>query len=149
MKYLFLIASMAFAERPELAAVKTVYLLPMTNSLDQFLAVRLTRGGVVQVVTDPKAADAVLCDAIGKGLEDKLSELYGEKKKDPGDKQAPSFAGPMTGAGRSKGAVFLIDRRTRGVIWSDYVRPKDAQPPELNRVANKIADSLEKEKKGQ
>jgi len=153
MKYLFLIASLAVtqlavAERPELAGIKTVYLLPMTNSLDQFLAVRLTRGGVVQVVTDPKAADAVLSDSIGKGLEDKLNELYGEKKKDA-DSEVQSFAGPMAGAGRSKGAVFLIDRKTRGVIWSDYVRPRDAQPPELNRVANKIAESLEKEKKGQ
>jgi hypothetical protein len=150
MKYLFLFAALvSAAERPELAGIKTVYLLPMSSSLDQFLAVRLTKGGVVQVVTDPKTADAVLSDTIGRGLEDKLNELYGEKKKDDSQGSVQSFAGPITGAGRSKGAVFLIDRKTRGVIWSEYVRPKDAQPPELNRVANKIAESLEKEKKGQ
>ena len=48
----------------------------------------------------------------------------------------------------SKGAVFLVDRKTRSVIWSDYVRPKNAQPDELNHVADKIAGQLEKDKKG-
>jgi hypothetical protein len=43
--------------------------------------------------------------------------------------------------------VFLVDRKTRNVIWSDYVRPKNAQPDELNHVADKIAAQLEKDKK--
>jgi hypothetical protein len=34
------------------------------------------------------------------------------------------------------------------VIWSDYVRPKNSQPDELNHVADKIAGQLEKDKKG-
>ncbi len=159
MKWMFLLAAAAAvqavaADRPELAGIKTVYLLPMTSSLDQFLAVRLTKGGALQVVTDPNLADAVICDSIGAGLEDKLNSMYGEKKQADKDKDKdkdqsqPSFAGPMGGAGRSKGAVFLIDRKTRSVIWSDYVRPKSAQPEEMNRVADKIATQLEKEKRG-
>jgi hypothetical protein len=54
----------------------------------------------------------------------------------------------MAGGTRSKGAVFLVDRKTRNVLWSDYVRPKSAQPDELNHVADKIAAQLEKDKKG-
>jgi hypothetical protein len=171
MKWTILLAGlMGFAQagdvaHPELAEIKTVYLLPMTYSLDQFLAVRLTKGGVVQVVTDPKLADAIISDYIGAGLEDKLKTLYGDKKieppktepskddkdskdRDKDEKRDQAFAGSSAGAARSKGAVFLLDRKTRSVLWSDYVRPKNSQPVELNKVADKVAAQLEKDKKG-
>lgn len=158
MKWFCLFAALSVAHagseaHPELIEVKTVYLLPMTYSLDQFLAIRLTKGGILQVVTDPKLADAILSEHIGTGLEDQMKSLYGEKKADPADKDdkdkssSSSFAGPMAGGTRSKGAVFLVDRKTRNVIWSDYVRPKNPQPDELNHVADKIAGQLEKDKK--
>jgi hypothetical protein len=179
MKLLLLIAALSVAQagdvaHPELAEIKTVYLLPMSNSLDQFLAIRLTRGGMLQVVTDPKLADAIISDHIGTGLEDKLKSIYGEKKStDPvkedtskdakdakdkdkdakdkdkdKDKDQPAFSNPMAGSSRSKGAVFLVDRKTRSVLWSAYVRPKNAQPDELNHVADKVAGQLEKDKRG-
>src|ERR1700689_448778 len=105
MKWSILLAALSVAHagdvaRPELAEIKTVYLLPMSNALDQFLAIRLTRGGVVQVVTDPKLADAILSDYIGTSLEEKLNALYGAKKavqpankedKDKDKQQPPAF----------------------------------------------------------
>src|ERR1700722_15856650 len=102
---LFAAVGMTYAgseAQPELTEIKTVYLLPMTYSLDQFLAIRLTKGGVLQVVTDPKLADAILSEHIGTGLEDQMKALYGEKKPDPADKDkdkdnASSFGGPMAG----------------------------------------------------
>jgi hypothetical protein len=165
MKLFFVFLAMGLAHagepRPELAEIKTVYLLPMTYSLDQFLAIRLTKGGVVQVVTDPKKADAIISDHIGTALEEKMDSLYGEQKavksadgtgdkdKDKDDKDKNSFGGgPMAGGTRSKGAVFLVDPKTRNVLWSDYVRPKNSQPDELNHVADKIAAQFEKDKKG-
>ena len=169
MKLFFVLVAMVLANagepRPELAEIKTVYLLPMTYALDQFLAIRLTKGGVVQVVTDPKKADAIISDHIGAALEEKMNSLYGEQKavksadgapvsdkdkdKDKDDKDKNSFGGgPMAGGTRSKGAVFLVDPKTRNVLWSDYVRPKNSQPDELNHVADKIAAQFEKDKKG-
>jgi len=162
MKLFFFIAAMGLAQagdpRPELAEIKTVYLLPMTYSMDQFLAIRLTKGGVLQVVTDPKKADAILSDHIGTALEEKMNSLYGEQKavksaddKDDKDKDKDKNTfggGPMAGGTRSKGAVFLVDAKTRNVLWSDYVRPKNSQPDELNHAADKIAAQLEKDKKG-
>jgi hypothetical protein len=159
MKLFCLLAALCFsaagASNPELAEIKNVYILPMTYSLDQFLAIRLTRGGVLQVVIDPKLADAILTDHIGSGLEEKLNSLYppakpANKDKDQDkDKDAGSYGGaPMAGGTRSKGAVFLVDRKTRNVVWSDYVRPNSAQPDELNHVADKIAAQLEKDKTG-
>ena len=52
MKWFCLFAALSVAHagsegHPELMEVKTVYLLPMTYSLDQFLAIRLTKGGVL------------------------------------------------------------------------------------------------------
>jgi hypothetical protein len=155
MKWFCLFAALSIANagsevRPELLDVKTVYLLPMSYSLDQFLAIRLTKGAILQVVTDPNLADAILSEHIGSGLEDQLKSLYGQKKAaDGADKdKSTAFGSPMAGGTRSKGAVFLVDRKTRNVIWSDYVRPKSGQPDELNHVADKIAGQLEKDKKG-
>src|ERR1700722_2327340 len=153
MKWFCLFAALSVAHagsevHPELLEVKTVYLLPMTYSLDQFLAIRLTKGGILQVVTDPNLADAILSEHIGTSLDEQMKSLYGEKKTDSADKdKATSFGGPMAGGTRSKGAVFLVDRKTRNVIWSDYVRPKNSQPDELNHRADKIAAQLEKDKK--
>ena len=155
MKWFCLFAALSIARagsevHPDLTEVKTVYLLPMTYSLDQFLAIRLTKGGILQVVTDPNLADAILSEHIGTSLEEQMKSLYGEKKPDSADKdkdKASSFGGPMAGGTRSKGAVFLVDRKTRNVIWSDYVRPKNSQPDELNHVADKIAAQLEKDRK--
>lgn len=152
------------APRPELAEIHTVYILPMSSALDQFLAIRLTQAGILQVVTDPKKADAILSDHIGTPLEEKLDALYPDAKpapikekdkdadkdadKDKNDaKDTPSFI-PPGGGGRSKGAIFLVDRKTRNVLWSDYVRPKNSNPDEMNHVADKIATQLEKDKKG-
>ncbi len=73
----FCLLGTAFAARnPQLESVHTVYLLPMGNSLDQYLATRLTQTGMFQVVTDPQKADAVFTDKIGQGFEDKMTELY-------------------------------------------------------------------------
>jgi len=58
------------------ADVKTVYLLPMGNGLDQFLATHLVQKGFYRVVADPSKADAILTDRIGSALETKLNELY-------------------------------------------------------------------------
>src|SRR5437868_8094324 len=82
---LFLISGVAHAE---VFGVKTVYILPMAGGLDQYLALQLTAGGVLQVVTDPKKADAVLTDAIGARLEESLTAIYGAPvDKDKSDKE--------------------------------------------------------------
>ena len=65
----------------EIGDAKTVYILPMSNGLDQFLAIRLTAGNVIQVVTDAKKADVILSDRIGAGLDQRLDDLYGTKPR--------------------------------------------------------------------
>src|SRR5579864_6873366 len=139
----------------DMSGVKTVYLLPMSSGLDQYLAVRLTTGAVLQVVADPRNADAVLTDYIGQGFEDRLNELYGAKpkieddKNDKNDKNGSGteFVKPASG-NRSRGAIFLVNRKTRDVLWSVYEQPKGTTPADLNRTADRIADKLGKAIKG-
>src|SRR5258708_1290909 len=84
------IAMLASGASPELSGIKTVYMLPMSSGLDQYLAVRLTTGSVFQVVTDPLKADAIFTDRIGANLEQTLHDLYEPKSKDADNKSDDS-----------------------------------------------------------
>jgi hypothetical protein len=92
------IAASSFAGPPkaDLAQVHKVYLLPMRNGIDQYLANRLTNLGVFQVVTDPKKADAVFTDQLGESFERRLGEwfpdapLAGRQPVAPASEAAPA-----------------------------------------------------------
>lgn len=137
------------AKNPQLDAVHAVYLLPMSGSLDQYLATRLSQGGVFQVVTDPQKADAVFTDRIGKGFEDKMNELYApavKKSEEDEDKDAWSKPAERVGSSsRGKGTVFLVDRHSRNVVWSIYLPSRSSRPDEVNARARQITDKLVKD----
>ncbi len=136
------------AQAAAIGEVKTVYLLPMSSSLDQYLATHLTSGNVLQVVTDPKKADAILCDRIGAALDDKLNELYGNANAAPDSKNLMDAPRPVVQAiSHARGTIFLIDRKTRNVLWSVYDPPKTTSPGDLNRTAEKISARLAKDLK--
>lgn len=141
---------MALAANPQLAAVHTVYFLPMSNSLDQYLANRLTATGVFQVVTDPQKADAIFSDKIGEALEQKLNELYPPegKKAEEDEKDDVGKPAPRVGSfSRARGTVFLVDRRTRNVVWSIYSPVRSTRPDDVNRRADDIITRLRKDLK--
>lgn len=144
-----LLAAVLGAQAAEIASVKTVYVLPMSSGLDQFLAMRLTADSVLQVVTDPKKADTILSDRIGATLDEKLDDLYGKANPKPkeakDDESGRPAVQPMS---RARGTIFLIDRKTRNVLWSVYERPKTTSPDDLNHAAEKVASKLSKELKG-
>lgn len=162
------VAMAPVATGSELLQVKNVYILPMGSSFDQYLANRLTRAGVLQVVTDPAKADAVLTDRIGKVLEAKLEELYPdpaklaaaeaalkkdrEKDEDKDKDKDRDENRPMqikttpmertSSAGRAKGTLFLVHRGSRNVIWSIYEPPKTTRPDDLDDVAAAAVKNL-------
>ncbi len=61
---------------PQLQQVRSVYILPMSGGMDQYLANKISRQGLFLVVTDPLKADAILTEQIGEPFERKLDELY-------------------------------------------------------------------------
>jgi len=82
MRFSFVLLPLVLAAAPavnsgqDLAQVQSVYILPMANGVDQYLASNLTRAGVFRVVTDPTAADAIFTENVGPGFEAKMKELY-------------------------------------------------------------------------
>src|SRR5438270_5471276 len=142
------------AARPALQNVHNLYLLPMGNSLDQYLANRLTATGSFQVVADPQKADAIFTDRIGESLEQRLDELYPppaketdkDKEKDKND-MGDAMGKPPHGQGsvsRGRGTVFLVDRNTRSVLWSIYLPVKSSKPDDTNRRADDVVKHLAK-----
>ena len=154
-------AVLAAAGNPQLKQVNQVYILAMSGSMDQYLANQMTLRGVFQVVTDPQKADTILTDRLGEAFEGKLKELYPPptpetKITDPKGKDDKTNADPpmvrVGGLGTGKGNFFLVDRKSRAVIWSCYDRPKDSTPRELSRTAEKVVKRLKDdltEKKGE
>jgi hypothetical protein len=160
MKRLSLLVFLAAGAFAQPAGVRTVYILPMAGGLDQYIAEWLTREHVLMVVTDPKAADAVFTDRLGDTFEQKMAEIrppVKEKDKDQdkgkdNDKdkdKADNSAGAVTvhNAFRttaSRGTVFLVDAKSRVVLWSDHENPPSyASDKTLNREAERIVKKLQ------
>ena len=167
-----LAASVPAAVNQQLKQVNTVYILGMSSGMDQYLANRLTRMGVFQVVTDPQKADAIITDRLGEPFEAKLKELYppppppappAETKpvKDDKDSKTATNSLPVKddkdkkdkmedggtatrvgGFNRGRGNIFIVDRKSRNVIWSIYERPKDSTPGELSKTAERVVKRL-------
>jgi hypothetical protein len=85
-----LLCCLNLAAAAELAPGRTVFLMPMGHGLDQFLANRLTRMHLLQVVTDPAKADVIITDQVGEGFEDRLSGLLPPPPPDAAAKEAAS-----------------------------------------------------------
>ena len=139
------------APDPQLTEIHSVYLLPMSGNLDQFLAVRLNASKIFLVVTDPKKADAVFTERIGPNFEDALKELYASDLKDTDskDKKSDDFSRPtMKPLSSGKGSLFLVDRKSKNVVWSFYEKPKSTRADDISQLAQKIGNKLEKDIKG-
>jgi hypothetical protein len=154
-QFLFLAATLAMpmaVSAAGLSDAKTVYLMPMSNGLDQYLAVQLTTGAVLQVVIDPQRADAVLTDHLGESFEQSLAELYNTKPQttdtDKADEGGGTFARSGMQGQRGRGNVFLVNPKTHDVLWSFYEFPKDKTPGGMKRTAGRIAAKLAQSIKG-
>jgi hypothetical protein len=172
-----LLCCLNLAAAAELTGGRTVYLMPMSHSLDQFIANRLTRMHVLQVVTDPAKADTIFTDQVGEALEDKLKDLYPpppspEAKEAAKEKQAaakekaekpgaPAANGPgsllgdtvnkaekpgsMGASGRGRGTIFLVDVKSRQVLWSAFEKPRNSSPNELDHTAERVVKQLKED----
>jgi len=142
------------AAAPELAQIKSVYVLPMSSSLDQYVIDRIVSHGQFVVVTDPQKADAIFTDRVGESFDNKLDDILtpkAEKKKKEEEASKDPMGGQvirLTSFSKGRGTVFLVDRQSRNVLWSTYAKPKTSSPDDLHRVADQIVDRLEKAHKG-
>jgi hypothetical protein len=120
---------------------------------------------VFEVVTDPKLADSVFTDRLGEGFETRLDELAEKKNPEPAAKAeipakqadtsplsmfgdtANKVANPALSSsfGRASGTVFLVDTKSRSVVWSVYDPPKGPTSKDLDRTAGEIVGRLKKD----
>jgi len=151
----------------ELTAGRTVFLMPLSHGLDQFVANRLIRMHVLRVVTDPAKADSIITDQVGTGFEDRMNDLYPppapDTKRAAKEKAAdapperglgsmlgdtvnkPEKAGSMGLYGRGRGTMFLVDVQSRQVLWSAFEKPKNSSPRELDHAAERIVKRLKED----
>ena len=139
--------------------------------MDQYLANKITRQALFQVVTDPQKADAILTDRIGEPFERKLTELYPPPKPEKPKKEAKAsdekdaaaktdqtepakpavsteaIGQPASSFGRGKGTFFMVDRKSRAVIWSTYDRAPNNQADTLDKKAEQIVSRLKRDLK--
>ncbi len=166
-RLLFLLAVPILAA--DLSSVRSVYLMPMYRGLDQYLANRLTNEHVFQVVTDPKLADTIFTDRIGESFQMQLESLAPSETPEPEpqpakepvkdkDNDTGSKARLITETlnkldnpalnstfGRGKGTIFLVDAKSRQVIWSTYEPASSSAGKEMHRTASDIVSRLMKD----
>lgn len=154
----------ALAGAVDFMGVHTVYILPMRHGMDQYLASHLTSEHVWWVATDPKNVDAILTDHIGDDFQAQLDQLYPPpepvKKTPPPEKEAKAAEtnNPMlpidtetklppvhSTFGSAKGMLFLVDRKSRQVLWSIYAPPKDFAPNDMDKAAADVVARLQKQ----
>ena len=156
-----ILGGIALCPGADLAQVGSVYLLPMSGGLDQFLANRLTGANLLNVVADPKKADAILTDHLGSEFEARLDELYPPPEAPKPDKPAKAQGvtkrdmtvpddqkARFTTFGRGKGTLFLVSTKTRAVLWSTFEKPKNTTAAQLDRTAARIVERLRGSVKG-
>jgi hypothetical protein len=141
-----LLASMVLGA--DVTGVKAVYVLPMSGGLDQYLVNRLAGSQVFVVVTDPKKADAIFTDQLGEAFELKLIELYPPSAVDNDKKDDNKPQSHASAFGRGKGTIFLVDLKSRVVIWSGYEKRTGSKPDALDRTAVRIVREIKKQQTG-
>lgn len=159
----------------DLTEVHSVYVMPMSRGLDQYLANRLTNEHVFQVVTDPKLADAIFTDRIGENFQTQLENIFpapkpveekkdedkkaGEKKDTGKSDETQGSSNPMLGDtvnrldnpalsstfGRGRGNIFLVSAKSRQVVWSTFDPSKGTLNHEMDRTASDIVSRLLKD----
>jgi hypothetical protein len=54
-------------------------------------------------------------------------------------------AGSMGISGRGRGTLFLVDVKSRQVLWSAFEKPKDSSPHELDHTAERVVKLLKED----
>jgi mannose/fructose-specific phosphotransferase system component IIA len=117
----------------------------MANALDQYLAQQLTSRSLMKVVTDPQKATLVFTDRLGASLEQTMADLYGTKPKGgetAEDDPSKPFTRSASQGQRGRGTIFLVDRNSGTVVWSDFEDPQYPSPDAMKQTAAHISGKL-------
>ena len=122
----------------------TVYIVPMANGMDRYLASRLTSTGAVWVLLDPAGADAVITDRVDEGFWAWSNAVFKPGREGPVPRLTEDRPGGGPAATANRGTLFLVDPRTGIVLWSIYQPPANTSPNALDQAAARVAINLKK-----
>ena len=99
-------------EAPEasLESVKTIYVMPMKERMEHFLANEIVRWGHFTVTINPRQADTLLSDTTDVNIRELLANPIKIRRT----------------SARTRGTAFLIDMKTEKVLWSAAKKPADS-----------------------
>ena len=133
----------------DLGSAQPVYFWAMQSSLDQYLAEQAAANGAVAVTVDPQMAKSIMTDRIDKPFLDAMDELFPVEGRDEPEQPDESIEGDFQMArpsnrpkGVPRGTIFLVDVKTRRVLWSTFLGEFDARPKSLHREAQKVIERL-------
>lgn len=148
---------------PQARNVNSVYILRMSGGLDQYLITELSKWNVFNITTDPQKADAIFTDTVGETFEKKYDQLYPppkdaatiaaeqEAKENPANQGlAGAIATPQqrlgtSSWGRGRGSIFLVDRKSRLVLWSTSRLTEGSASKQMVEQAQKVVERLRKD----
>jgi hypothetical protein len=55
------------------------------------------------------------------------------------------LSNPPSTLSRARGTVFLVDAKSKEVVWSTYEAPKDSSSRQMDRTANDIVSRLKRD----
>ncbi len=164
MRWLLILAALtAPLLAADLSSVGPVYFWPMNGALDQYVAEQATSSGVFAVTVDPARAKTVMTDHIDAKFFEGMNEIFVDEaeiaaaEENDDDEEATgsieSGLAPQRAANRPrsspKGTVFLVNIRSRQVVWSTFLGEFDRSPKKLHKKAQQVISDLGKSMSGE
>ncbi len=135
------------AAAADLGSAQPIFFWAMQSSLDQYLAEQAA--GSLNVTMDPQMAKAIMTDRIDQPFLEAMDELFPVEGRAEPEKSDDSIEGNFQMArpsnrprGTPRGTIFLVDVKTRRVLWSTFLGDFDSTPKSLHREAQKVIDRL-------
>jgi hypothetical protein len=129
---------------------RTVYLAPMPEALDEFVAVELHRWGAMKVVTEETKADCVATFgrlASRTDLKSKGSTVVPAEASAESETVRPDL--PMSSSGfagqRKSAAITVTHRDSSVVVWADSKADGWSWSGGSKALAKKLVDQLKKD----
>lgn len=135
----------------QLRNAQPVYFWPMQHAFDQYLAEAVNGADALTVTFDPKLAGAIMTERIDAPFLQAIEEIFpteaeeGAEEAQEDDSIEGDFAVRRTKnrpQGRPRGTLFLVDVKTRRVIWSTYLGELEQDPKDLHKEALRVVEEI-------
>lgn len=109
---------------------------------------------LLKAARDKKEKDAAElakkeAEKSGEAAKKPAKKTKDEDEETDGGFQIESMASGRVGAfGRGKGNIFLVEAKTRRVLWTGFDIPKNTRAEAMQKSADKLVSQLRKEKTG-